>query len=119
MVQHSAGAGGITQPTQQYNGWALVEDGMLQGQHSTSEDVAKASGLAFRRSLNRWIQIHPELSSWGMWCLGVLCFAAWVRTQPWLMWATPPLAVAIHTLFYALVALVVREWFAIRWARRS
>jgi hypothetical protein len=48
-----------------------------------------------------------------------VCFAAWIGVHPALLAPTPRTAQVIHTIFYAMMALMMREWLALRWARRG
>jgi hypothetical protein len=54
-----------------------------------------------------------------MWAISVVCFAAWIGVHPALLAPTPRTAQVIHTIFYAMMALMMREWHALRWARRG
>jgi hypothetical protein len=79
---------------------------------------ARGTAGTRRPGLARWVQSHPERPSWAVWAISIVCFAAWMRAHPALLLPTPETALVIHSIFYAMMALMMREWFAIRWARR-
>lgn len=65
------------------------------------------------------LDAHPQPWSWVLWAVAVGLFAFWGQAHMQVPLGPRWIGMLVHSVLYATLTLVMREWFALRWAVRA